>query len=258
MRCDLLDAERVAQTVRELTPDVIIHAQALSDVDRCEREPDAARAQNVQTITNVVRGVTASKTLVIYVSTDYVFDGTKGAPYEETDAPHPINLYGRSKLEGERVTSQHPRGVVVRTSTLFGQGRMNFCNHSVQRFNAHQPVEAFIDQVTSPTYTEDLADGIAALSEVLFGSPHLRGAQIYHIANAGGCSRVTLANRIAELLGAPRELVQPIAMASQRRPAQRPAYSALSTAYVSHIIGRSLRPWDDALQAYLRQRHWLN
>ncbi len=196
--------------------------------------------------------------LLVYVSTDYVFDGTKGAPYDEADPPHPINVYGRSKLDGERVALTYPRAIVARTSTLFGEGRMNFCDQIVTRVQAHQPIEAFVDQVTSPTYTKDLAEGLADLSLTLVRSSELREPRTFHLANAGGCSRVALAHRVAELLGQSRELIRPVPMASQRRAAVRPAYSALTTRHLSHVIGRTLRPWDDALHVYLRQRHWVN
>ena len=256
--CDLLDAHRTDEVIRALQPDIVIHAQALSDVDRCEQDPVAANAQNADAIANVVRAVEHSRALVVYVSTDYVFDGTKGAPYDEADTPHPINVYGRSKLNGERIVLEYPRGIVVRTSTLFGEGRMTFCDAIVTRLRAQQPVEAFLDQVTSPTYTEDLAQGLADLSLTLVRSRELQGPRTFHVANAGGCSRVELAHRVAELLGQSRDLIRPVPMASQRRVAARPAYSAFTTRHLSRIIGRTLRPWDDALHAYLRQRHWLN
>lgn len=236
----------------------MIHTQALSDVDLCEREPDEARAQNIQTITHLVQALAGTEARLVYMSTDYVFDGTKGSPYCETDAPNPISAYGRSKLEGERVALSYPRALVVRTSTLFGPGRMNFCDWMVSRLRTGQNVEAFADQVTSPTYTIDLAEGIAEVGTALLRAQPDLGTRICHVTNAGGCSRVEWAERLADLLGCSRGLVKQIAMADQRRPAPRPAYSALMTTTLPRVIGRTLRPWDDALQAYLRERHWLN
>ena len=184
-----------------------------------------------------------------------VFDGMKGAPYDENDTPNPLSVYGRSKLEAEQLVLRYPRSVVVRPSTLFGSGRMNFCDHIVSRVTAGQAVEAFIDQVTSPTYTEDLAVGIAELSVAVWSSRDVAWPRTYHIANAGSCSRVAFAHRVAELLGCSRDLIQGIPMARQQRPAPRPANSALTTIQLASVIRRTLRPWDDALQAYLRQRH---
>lgn len=256
--CDLLDAQQVLRVVAELRPALVIHAQALSDVDRCEREPQAAQAHNVDALRHVVRALAPSRALLIAVSTDYVFDGAKAAPYDERDEPHPISVYGRSKHAAERCALERERAVIVRTSTLFGAGRMNYCDHIVQQLRDGQPVEAFLDQVTSPTFTDDLAESLVELSQALEARWGAEIPRVYHLANRGGCSRVAFAERIADLLGCRRDLIRQISMAAQRRPAPRPAYSALMTVNVPQLIGRSLRPWDDALQAYLRQRHWLN
>src|SRR3989338_5380411 len=103
-------------------PDVVIHTQALSDVDRCEREPQLAFQMNVQTTANLVEAVRGTKALLVYLSTDYVFDGRKGSAYVEADPTHPISVYGRSKLDGEQVALSRDRAVVARPSTLFGAG----------------------------------------------------------------------------------------------------------------------------------------
>ena len=223
-------------------------------MDRCEREPDQATAHNVRTTAHLVQALQDAQTLFVHVSTDYVFDGTKGSPYVESDAPRPLSVYGRSKVEGERVALRYPRAIIVRTSTLFGPGRANFCDYMISRLKAGETVEAFADQVTSPTYTADLAAAIGELGAALRRSWDAARPRVYHLVNAGGCSRVTFARRIADLLGCPRELIRAIAMADQQRPALRPAYSALASTQAPGLIGRTLRPWDEALQAYLRDR----
>lgn len=255
---DLCDARRIAEVLEALAPDVIVHAQALSDVDRCEREPALAHEQNARAIEHVVNALAGGPTLVLYVSTDYVFDGTKGAPYVESDAPHPLSVYGRSKLEGEQAALRHPRSVVVRTSTLFGPGRMNFCDHVIESLTEGRRVGAFTDQWTSPTYTGDLAQAIGEVCEVLQPGAAIGASRVVHIANLGGCTRLALAERIADLLGASRALIQPIHMADQRRPAARPRCSMLASTVLPGLIGRTLRPWEEALQAYLRERRRVN
>ena len=258
LACDLVGAERAVAAVRGAAPDVVIHAQALSDVDRCELEPQAARTQNVDTTAHVVGALEALPSCgLVYVSTDYVFDGAKGSPYDEEDEPHPLGVYGSTKLAAERLVLGRPRSVVVRTSTLFGSGRMNFCDHLVAQLRAGAPVEAFTDQVTSPTYAEDLAEGIRDLATLLGASWQPAWPQVFHVANAGGATRVAFATRVADLIGGSRALIRPILMAAQHRPAPRPHYSALSTTRLAGVIGRTLRPWDDALSAYLRERHLL-
>ncbi len=251
--CDVLDTTRLAQVVERLQPQVVIHAQALSDVDRCELEPTLAREQNVRATIHLIEAIRPLNPLFIQLSTDYVFDGTKGAPYTEADAPNPLSVYGRSKWDAEQLALSYSRGIVIRPSTLFGPGRMNFCQYLAERLAAHQPVDAFLDQTTSPTYTVDLAEGIGALCQAL--EPVLAlGTRIYHVANVGGASRVDVAERVADVLGAPRELIQRIPMRAQHRPALRPAYSALSSAQFTSVVGQPLRSWESALTAYLRER----
>ena len=257
--CDLEHAEQTCDVMQRLQPELVIHTQALTDIDRCEREPASARAQIVETTANVIRALRGtSKTLLIHLSTDNLFDGTKAAPYDETDEPHPINVYGRCKLESERLALSDPRSVVVRTSLLFGEGRMNFCNQVLSQLRADRPVETFVDQVVSPTYTVDLAQAVGELGVVLWRSPEVPRPRLYHIANTGCCTRVVFAQRIADLMGGSRDLIQAIPMARQGRPATRPPFCALTSRYLVQIIGRSLRSWDEALQAYLGHHPWLN
>jgi dTDP-4-dehydrorhamnose reductase len=251
--CDVTDAGGARAAIRANDPEVVIHAQALSDVDRCEREPALARQMNVEAIANVIAALAPTEALLMFISTDYVFDGRKGAPYDERDEPRPISVYGASKLEGEHVALSYPRAVVVRPSTLFGPGRVNFCDAVVSRLRAGETAEAFSDQATSPTYTEDLAAVLRDLAIALRARPLAEWpTHIVHGANAGGCSRVEFAHRIADLLGASRAQIRAIRMAEQHRPARRPACSVLATRYLPALIGRSVRSWDEALQAYLR------
>ena len=256
--CDLSDADRTADVVRAAHPEAVIHTQAFSDVDGCEREPQAAEALNIQTIEHLCRGLKSSSAWLVALSTDYVFDGQKGTPYDEADEPRPISVYGRTKLEGERIVLRYPRGLIVRPSTLFGPDRMNFCELIVQRFTRHEPVEAFVDQTISPTYTEDLAEGIARLLEAVCRRAQEPWPRIYHITNAGQASRVEFAQAVARALRVSDEPIRAVRMADQHRPAPRPPYSALRSRHLTAVIGSSLRPWQDALHAYLVKQHWLN
>jgi dTDP-4-dehydrorhamnose reductase len=237
---------------------VVIHAQALSDVDRCQREPELAEAMNVWPVTHLVRTLGETGGTLLFLSTDYVFDGAKGGPYDEEDQPNPLSVYGASKRRGEGVALGYPRAAVIRLSTLFGPARMNFCDHVAQSLQAGRAVEAFADQVTSPSYTEDVAEAIAELVAAL-GKDGVAAwpSRILHVANAGGCSRLAFASRIAELVGGSREHVRPIRMTDQARPAPRPRDSSLSSRYLHHLVRRPLRSWQDALQAYLSRRRWL-
>ena len=256
MICDLTDLTATTHLIDAVKPNVVIHTQAWSDVDQCEEHPETARLMNVQTVEHLCRACAASRPLLIAISTDYVFDGAKGRPYTESDEPRPLSRYGKTKLEGEQLALRYPVGVVVRPSTLFGPGRMNFCQAIVERCQQGQPIEAFADQTTSPTYTEDLAEGLERLMEVMTTTPLAQLPRIYHLTNAGSCTRVEFARRVAALLGCPDSLVRPIRMQDQRRPAPRPAYSALASEHVGRILGRALRPWHEALSAYVISQGW--
>ena len=250
--CDLRDAAHTAKTVDATRPDAVIHTQAMSDVDRCELEPDLARAMNVEATGNLVRALRGGPAILLYVSTDYVFDGELGKPYDEQDRPNPVSVYGRSKLEGEQAAQRHPRTLVIRPSTLFGPARMNFCDAIVQALQAGRTIEAFADQTTSPTYAEDMAEAIAAFLPALQQPARWPASRIVHLTNAGTATRVEFAHHVADLLRLSRELVRPIRMADQRRPARRPAYSALTSRELVPLLGKTLRPWTDAVRAYLR------
>jgi dTDP-4-dehydrorhamnose reductase len=247
--CDLTDADATARAVQAAKPDLVIHAQALSDADWCEQHPDEATRQNVAAMRNLADALRGTSAWLIAVSSDYVFDGRLGRPYDETDAPAPISVYGHSKHAAEREARGYGRGVIARTSTLFGPGRRNFCDMIVAALQAGEPVDAFEDQTTSPSYTIDVARALDELGKHLMATP---GApRTYHVTNGGAATRVEFATRVADELGLPAGLIRPIRMADQRRPARRPAYSALTTIHNVPTMRRVLRPWHDALEAHL-------
>lgn len=237
-------------------PDVVLHAQAMSDVDRCEQEPQDAERLNVWALEHVCRAVQGTGALLVALSTDYVFDGEQGRPYDEEDVPRPLSVYGRTKLAGEAVALGYAGGYVARVSTLYGPGRRNFCDAIVESAQRGEPIEAFADQATSPTYTEDAADALEALAGALAARRNERLPRVYHVTNAGGCRRVEFAQRILERLGRPASLLRAVRMSDAGRSAPRPRYSMLTSRNLPALIGRALRPWDNALDAYLQQRRW--
>lgn len=253
---DLAQPDLARRIVEQVAPDAVIHAQALSNVDQCEVEPDAAYRMNAQAPELLCRACEPRDILLVALSTDYVFNGAKNAPYDEHDEPRPINVYGLAKLEGERAVLRYGRGYVVRPSTLYGPGRHNFCHAIVEQAQQGRPIQAFTDQATSPTYTADLAEALQAMLEALGGGRQV--PRVLHVANAGGCRRTDFAARALRLLGRPPSLMQPIGMAQQARPASRPAYSVLTSRYAANVTGTRLRSWDAALEAYLRFRRWIN
>jgi dTDP-4-dehydrorhamnose reductase len=241
---DIADAATVGKKLDLERPDVVINCAAWTDVDGAEDAEEEAFEVNGTGAGNVAAAAAAVNASVVYVSSDYVFDGAKGAPYVETDQPAPLSAYGRTKLAGEEATAAaNKRHFIVRSSWLFGIGGGNFVETMLRLAADHGEVLVVRDQVGSPTYTWHLAYGIVRLIEgVEFG--------IHHMAAAGSCSWYEFAREIFEqakveckVMSATTEMLG--------RPAPRPAYSALASQR-EHAI--ELPSWQDGLAAYLAQR----
>jgi dTDP-4-dehydrorhamnose reductase len=240
---DLADPSCERQ-IREANPEIILHVGAYTNVDEAERVPERAYAVNAQGTRRVAEAAKALNARLIYVSTDYVFDGTKTSPYVEEDPAHPLNQYGQSKHEGEQaVLTLCRNGLVVRTAWLFGHEGSNFVK-TIMRLAQERPVlEVVADQRGCPTYAEDLA---LALRQLAFGE--LQG--ICHVANGGQCSWYELAQAIVRMTGA-GAAVRPITTAQAARLAKRPAYSVLSQDRFATQYS-PLPDWQDALARFLR------
>ena len=223
---DVRDADALRAAVHGFAPDVILHTAAYTDVDGAEADPETAEAVNVEGTRNVVRAVSGTHTRVVYFSSDYVFNGTKGDPYVESDDPDPLGVYGRTKLAGEAEVLRSSGGMVVRTSWLFSETGVNFVKTILRAAAARRgtgdPLRVVDDQVGSPTYAGHLA--AAAIEALRLGvSPG-----IYHMAGSGYCSWFELASEIVALAGID-VTIEPITAAELCRPAARPAFSALAT-----------------------------
>ena len=241
---DVTDAAALERKFGQERPDVVVNCAAWTDVDGAEEAEERATAVNGAGAGNVAAAAAAQGASVVYVSTDYVFDGAKSSPYVETDQPSPLSAYGRGKLAGEEATAAaNKRHFVVRSAGLFGIGGRNFVETMLRLAADHGEVLVVRDQVTSPTYTWHLAYGIVRLIEgVEFG--------IHHMAAAGACSWYDFAREIfdqakveCKVLSATTDMLG--------RPAARPPYSAL-VSQREHAI--ELPPWQDGLAAYLSQR----
>ena len=244
---DLTDAGQVGSAARGIAFDAVVHAAAMTDVDRCESEPDRALAVNRDATRNVADLARERGALFVYVSTDYVFDGTKRSPYLEEDPVGPINAYGRSKLEGERAARESgARSLVVRTSWLFGAGGKNFVDTIASKLERGESLRVVDDQKGSPTYTRDLVHAIELLLR--------RGATgTVHATNSGTTTWFGLAREIARVLGSDSS-IEPVPTEAFPRPAPRPRYSVLSGARFRAWTGENLRPWEEAVGHYLAAR----
>jgi dTDP-4-dehydrorhamnose reductase len=216
-------------------PDLVLHAAAWTDVDAAETDEGGARAVNVEGTRNMV----ALGAPVVYYSTDYVFDGRKREPYVESDAPHPLNVYGLTKLEGERAIRD---GWVVRSSWLFGTKGRNFVTTMLALAATRNEVQVVDDQRGSPTYVRHLA---TATRELL-----TRKHGVWHLAAGGDCTWAEFAEAIFEEAGV-RCRVTRICSRDLPRPARRPAYSVLASA---RDDAPRLPHWREGLRACLAAR----
>ena len=245
---DITDEIATASFVADVSPDWVIHGAAFTNVDGCEKEPDNAFCVNADGPRNVARACWAARCRMLYVSTDYVYDGSKREPYVETDPTGPLNVYGASKLRGEQeVLKVLKDALIVRTSWLFGANGPNFVEAILGQVGKKDELKVVDDQIGSPTYTPDLADGLARLVEA--GT-----SGIVHVSNEGACSWYEYAVKVLGLAGAGGIRVLPIGTAELGRPALRPAYSVLSKDRYFAITGRRLRGWEEALEEYMRIR----
>lgn len=242
---DVTDRFRLEAEVERLRPDAIVNCAAYTDVDGCEIDRDRARRVNADGAENAALAAAAVGCLVVHVSTDFVFDGRKGAPYVEEDRPAPLSEYGRTKHEGERrVAAAAPQHLIVRSSWLYGPGRGNFVEAIRARARNGGPLRVVDDQVGSPTYVVDLARALHLLIR-----KDARG--LVHFANAGACSRYLLAREILSAGGLAATHILPITTQEAGRIAMRPANSALDTTLYASLTGERPRVWQEALRDYL-------
>jgi len=223
---DVSSRDAVLQAIDAVGPDVVIHCAAWTAVDACESDPDRAFAVNALGSRHVAEGARLSGAHLVYVSTDYVFDGRNPAPYVEWDSPNPLSVYGRSKLGGEReVQSLVPAATVVRTSWVCGAHGANMVK-TILRLSAERTELAFVDdQRGCPTFSEDLAAMIARLS-----AARLPG--VFHVTNQGPTTWYDFARDVVKAAGRDPSMVRPIGTAELQppRPAPRPANSVLDNA----------------------------
>jgi len=223
VRLDLEDLDSIARVVEDAKPSIVIHTAAYTDVDGCEVNREKAYRVNYLA-TAALAKASKDTDLFIYISTDYVFDGSRGM-YRESDVPAPLNYYGLSKLLGEvAVTAILRSSVVVRVSGLYGYsptGKKNFGVMAFEKLFIGEPVEAFVDQWLSPTYVKFLAEKLIKVVDArITGAIHIAGERL---------SRYEFATILAEILGASKDLVKPKRLAEAKLVAPRPRDSSLDT-----------------------------
>ena len=247
---DVTDDEAVARFIREERPRLVVNCAVLG-VDECERDPAAARAVNADAPRSLAAAASAVGAEFLHFSTNYVFDGEGREPYDERDEPRPLNVYGRTKEEGERAAlGANPRGYVVRTSWVFGAGKESFLSTAQRELSAGRRVRAISDTWASVTYVEDLASRV---EEIIGASRH----GLYHVVNEGVCTYEDFAREAGRLAGLDEDgaarLIETVTESEVRRPAARPRYTPLRCAAAAALGLPPLRHWREALGAYVSQ-----
>jgi len=246
---DLTDLAAARSSLAAFQPDVIIHAAAYTDVDGAARNPDLAYRVNALGTRNVAVAGEAIGAALLAISTNEVFDGAKFEPYLEFDLTNPINPYAKSKLAAEVfVRDLTTRFYIVRTAWLYAPGGNNFVKKIIARADMDGQLRVVTDEISSPTYAEDL---IAAIEQLISTGAY----GIYHFTNDGACSRYEFAQKILELSGRAHIPIEPIVLADYPRPSTPPPYAPLRN-FCGAQIGITLRPWADALADYLQHEQF--
>jgi dTDP-4-dehydrorhamnose reductase len=253
IECDITDKNAVMAAIAKVKPDAVIHAAAYTDVDGCEREPKKAYKVNAEGAKNVTLACKNVNAVMVFISTDFVFNGKKNAPYKESDRPAPLSIYGDSKLKGELAIKNILKNYfIIRTSWLYGKNGKNFVDTIIAKAKTEKVLKVVDDQVGSPTFTKDLAEAIHALLDKFFTQHATRNTQhgIYHVSNSGAVSWCEYAKKILRLAGSKTKVI-PISSKELRRPAKRPAMSVMDCAKFKKFTGYDMRAWDRALKEYL-------
>jgi len=238
------DCRRV---IAECLPDVVINAAAYTNVDGCETDRERCFAVNAVGVKNIALACRGKGIRIVHFSTDYIFDGRKETPYLEEDEPAPLNVYGSSKLEGERfLQAFSDRWLLIRTAWLYGKNGKNFVKTILEKAAAVKTLDVVDDQIGAPTYSWDLAAAVQLLIE----GGH---EGLFHLTNRGRCSWYEFACKILQYAGKNDVIVRPIPSSGLVRPAVRPAWSVLSCRKFSEATGKAMRFWQIALQDYLER-----
>jgi dTDP-4-dehydrorhamnose reductase len=249
VQLDITDKTAVDLAIKSIKPDIIINTAAFTNADECESQQDRAMLVNGIAVGYLAQAAHTIGSKVIHISTDYIFDGSKGSKYIEDDKPNPLSVYGQSKLMGEqelrRFTDNY---VIIRTQWMFGEHGSNFVDTILRIAKEKDEIKVVDDQYGCPTYTKDIANVI----RLLIGKKDIK-AETIHFSNAGIVSRFGLAQGILRLAGIQTRIV-PVTTAVLQRPAKRPNNSALDKTKIKKLLTIDIRPWQEALNEYMRKK----
>jgi dTDP-4-dehydrorhamnose reductase len=244
---DITDFSAVKKAFAEFSPGWVINCAAYNAVDQAETEWKRAYSVNGYGPKHLALAAAEHGAVLVHYSTDYVFDGKKASPYTIADPPHPLSRYGTSKLLGEHMVLHHcSRHYVIRTSWVFGKGKENFAEKVLAWSRTKDQLRIVDDQISTPTFSVDLADTTLDLLETgLYG--------LHHVTNSGACSRYRWAQKILELDGWEGTLL-PAKTREFPTPAERPLYSVLDNFGTEEVLDHPMPSWEDAVVRYYRHR----
>ncbi|MCX6808614.1 MAG: dTDP-4-dehydrorhamnose reductase [Candidatus Berkelbacteria bacterium] len=260
---DITNAEIVEKTFTKVKPDFVIHAAAYTQVDKAEENADFCTKINVEGTRNIANATVKHEATLVYISTDYVFDGLKNTPYSEEDIPNPLSIYGETKYEGELIVAETcPKHYILRISWLFGElpeghPGTNFVETMLRLAKERDELTIVSDQIGSPTYTGDLVEIISrfvssqqsAVDDDRKPVPH----GLYHFSGSGAASWYDFA---VEIFKQTKTKINVKAITSDQYPqkANRPTYSYLDKSKIESALEMKVRPWQEMLKSYLEKR----
>jgi dTDP-4-dehydrorhamnose reductase len=248
---DFHNPNDVARAVRDAQVDIVINLVGYTAVDKAEDEPRAAHIVNAESVGVLADACRSRKLPLIHISTDYVFDGRKGSAYLETDATSPINIYGKSKLDGEKAVAElNPEHVILRTSWVYSANRQNFVRTMIRLGVEREQVSVVDDQIGSPTSARDIAAVLLAMAHRIIKDPTDINFGIFHYCGQGQTNWFEFAKAIFEAasIWCPiKAKLNPIDSGSYKTLAERPAFSCLDCGKISRIYGISAIPWRESL-----------
>jgi dTDP-4-dehydrorhamnose reductase len=244
---NITDIAQCHSVFEQYQPDYCINAAAYTAVDKAESEPEKAYAINVTGAKNIAEVCKAYNTVLLHISTDFVFDGTQQSPYTEEDIPNPTGVYGKTKWEGEKVILQTwEKHYILRTSWVYSQFGHNFMKTMLRLASERDTISVVNDQIGTPTHAVDLANALVQLITVDNQQPTTPNFGIYNFSNEGQCSWYDFAKKIFEVNKIQIDL-KAIPTSSFPTPAQRPAFSVLDKSKIKNTFGLSVKNWEACL-----------
>lgn len=230
----------------------IINCAAFTDVDGAESDPEEAMRLNRDVLVNLKNCMEQfPDTRIIHISTDYVFNGNLTRPLREDDVPEPLSVYGKTKLEGEKVLQGHPRAMIIRTSWLFSVFGKNFVKSMINRMDQRNDLRIVYDQVGTPTYAEDLARAVMQIISDVESGKSVFVPGIFHYSNEGVCSWYDLAKEVCRLINCKGSII-PVETHEYPLPAKRPVYTVLNKSKIKETYGVEVPYWRDSLEKCIK------